>query len=78
MSIDDMARCGYLYAQTDDKAMIPQLSSDMDLLAFNAGISNANIRLGLACPQLMSSTIKSIDCGEAAGHKELQTVWGQM
>ena len=42
MRIDGMAIQGYDYVM--HKGKIPSFNTDMDLLAFNAGISNANIR----------------------------------
>jgi hypothetical protein len=42
MRIDGMAIKGYDYAIHAGK--IPEFETDMDLMAFNAGISNANIR----------------------------------
>ena len=72
--IDEMAFAGYEYALNGRD--IPKFETEMDLLAFNAGISNANIRHNLNVPQLTSSTSKSHDLRERVSDKELQTTWG--
>jgi hypothetical protein len=77
MNIDEMAYSGYLYAT--NKGGIPEFISEIDLLAFNAGISNANSRHGLNIPPIWAiETIKIISKAETASDKELATVWGQM
>lgn len=45
--IDSMALRGYNYAINERAAAPRDLVDEMDIMAFNAGISNANIRHGL-------------------------------
>jgi hypothetical protein len=74
--IDKFAFAGYDYAISGGK--IPQIRTELELMAFNAGINNANIR-----DNLNVEKIKTIDHNKyhesihRASHKELSTVWGQ-
>ena len=70
-----MARIGYDYAVKD--GFIPEFNSDMELMAFNAGVSNANIRNNLNVAPITVIAKNRVETKEAASYKELQTVWGQ-
>lgn len=50
--IDPMAAAGYEYATKTGTPRTVTIKTDMDLLAFNAGISNANVRHGLAVAKI--------------------------
>lgn len=53
IDIDPMAVAGYEYAtKTGTHPRTVTVKTDMDLLAFNAGISNANLRHGLAVAKI--------------------------
>jgi len=73
-NIDDMAFKGFDFAS--EKGEMPLFTDDMDLMAFNAGISNANIRYGLKVPSVNYYKTKHIETRIRASDKELQTVWG--
>ncbi len=45
--IDEIALRGSQWAENDGVGIPSGIESEMDLMAFNAGVSNANIRLGL-------------------------------
>ncbi|WP_162926492.1 hypothetical protein [Teredinibacter purpureus] len=45
--IDEVAKSGYEWARTGGVSIPSGVESEMDLMAFNAGVSNANISLGL-------------------------------
>jgi hypothetical protein len=50
--IDELARAGYQYAISNGQDNQSHLiKDDMDLMAFNAGISNANLRNNLNTPK---------------------------
>jgi uncharacterized Zn finger protein len=74
MNIDDMAQCGYYYAVNGER--IPNIISELELLAFNAGITNANTRHNLNISQITATKLGQIEQTERASYKELQTVWG--
>lgn len=46
-SIDEIAIAGYEWAEAGGVGIPTDIVSEIDLMAFNAGISNANNRLGL-------------------------------
>lgn len=48
--IDAMARAGYRYAAGEET--VPRLIDQMDIDAFNAGISNYNVHHGTQVPPL--------------------------
>ncbi|MFK5950999.1 MAG: hypothetical protein QM500_19780 [Methylococcales bacterium] len=75
MSIDEMAFRGYEYALSG--ASMPDFETEMDLLAFNAGISNANIKNGLNVEKILSVNISYIAGRPRASDKELSITWGQ-
>lgn len=74
--IDDMAFSGYDYALSGGTLPIPEMTTEMDVLAFNAGISNANIRQGLNIEKIAAYSATHIDGRTRASEKELRTVWG--
>lgn len=57
INIDEIARSGYWYAA--GKGQIPNLDSQLAIDAFNAGVSNYNIRQNAHVPKLMEG-MKSI------------------
>lgn len=76
MDIDEMAFKGYDYA-LGLEAALPDFEDDMGLMAFNAGISNANIRHGLKVPHVKYLETTHVEHRGRVSFKELQTVWGQ-
>jgi hypothetical protein len=76
--IDELARVGYQYAVSNGQDNQSHLiEDDMDLMAFNAGISNANLRNSLNTPKLGASpTERSHDNYHAHSDKELALCWG--
>ena len=50
----ELAFAGHDYAVSGGKKMLPNMKDEMDLTAFNAGISNANARHGLDVKKLQT------------------------
>jgi hypothetical protein len=71
--IDKLAYAGYDYAISkgkNDKSSL--IKNDLDLMAFNAGISNANIRHNMSVTKISCSpTIRKHDNYQGASDKEL-------
>ncbi len=74
--IDEIAYHGYNYAIGSD--FIPEFTCDMDLMAFNSGISNANVRNNLNINPLISNTKKIIQGRGREPHKVIGLIMGQM
>lgn len=75
--IDEFAVLGYKYATSEGG--VPSFPTEMALLAFNAGISNANIRTGTRCAAIgASSTKRFIQGAEGRADKELALLAGQL
>ncbi len=74
--IDNFAFLGHDYAVSPGRTKIPTFNSDMDLMAFNLGINNANIRNGLNIDTLKTVVKKTIEHKNRATDKELAVVWG--
>ncbi len=74
--IDDFAFLGHDYAVSPERTKIPAFNSDMDLMAFNLGIKNANIRNRLNIDTLKTVVKKTIEHKNRATDKELAVVWG--
>jgi hypothetical protein len=50
----ELAFAGYDYAIHGGNELLPMMEGEMDLTAFNAGISNANVRHGLNINKLQT------------------------
>ena len=76
--IDKIAIAGYNYAISEGKNNQSHLiEDDMDLMAFNAGISNANIRNDSEVPKLTATpTTRKHDNYHGHSDKELALCWG--
>lgn len=74
--IDGMACSGYDYAVSGMNTSMPEFSNDMDLMAFNAGINNANIKHDLHVKKVGSVSMTYLDNRDRISDKELSTVWG--
>jgi hypothetical protein len=73
--IDKFAFAGYDYATSG--GAVPKFNTELELMAFNAGISNANIRHNLSVDKIIiRSTNNYHDSKSVASHKELSSVWG--
>lgn len=76
-NIDTMACAGYDYAVSEKKLQMPDFATDMNLMAFNAGISNANIKHGLNInPISITSSNVSIEGRFHESDKTLGILWG--
>lgn len=73
--IDELAVLGFRYALYNETAGLDKITSDMALMAFNAGISSANIRHQLKVKKIGAVTTRNYD--GAASHvpdKELAII----
>jgi len=75
--IDKLAYAGYDYATSagkDDRSSL--IETDMDLLAFNAGITNANTSKGLSVIHLTCKpTGKRYDSREGRSDKDISVIF---
>ena len=72
MSIDDFAILGYHYALKGGR--LPAFVDEIDLYAFNAGISNANIRHGLKVATIGWLTSMYVESKQRNSFKTLTVV----
>ena len=55
----ELAFAGYDYVVARGNMPLPTMNDEMDLAAFNAGISNANVRHGLNVKKLQVDKVKA-------------------